>query len=303
MRGPLVALLIASCAPAPSAPFAAAPRCDGAEYRRLDFWVGEWDVTSPSGAREGTNVIAKTLDGCAIEETWRDANGGRGTSVFYFDRARRAWSQVWVTSDGAWKEKREVAAPPGAVRFEGQVARASGGAVRDRTTLTPLADGRVRQVIEQSADGGATWRAWEGVYARRKACDARDFDFWIGEWNVTIKTPKGTARGTNSIRPTLAGCVIEEEFHAEGPEEPWSGRSFSRFSDGRWRQTWVDDQGAYLAFDGGLEGGKMILYGEARRSRMVFADIRRDGLVWTWEKSADGGATWNLEMTIDYVRR
>ena len=29
-------------------------------------------------------------------------------------------------------------------------------------------DGRVRQVIEQSADGGKTWRAWEGLYSRQE---------------------------------------------------------------------------------------------------------------------------------------
>jgi Protein of unknown function (DUF1579) len=308
MRGVLLgSVLIAGCASPPSRPFANAPRCDGPEYRRLDFWLGEWEVANPNGAREGANVISKTLDGCGIEERWLDAGGEKGTSLFYFDRARRGWSQVWVTSAGAWKEKREVTSAPGSVRFQGSVARPAGGAALDRTTLTPLPDGRVRQVIEQSVDGGATWRTWEGVYTRRKkACDARDFDFWLGDWEVTVHAKNGVARGSNSIRSVLGGCVIEENFHAEGPEAPWNGHSVSTFDGGRWRQTWVDDQGSYLAFIGEMKDGRMILYGEPKgrvRMRMVFAEIRADALLWTWERSEDDGASWAVQMTIDYQRR
>jgi hypothetical protein len=39
--------------------------------------------------------------------------------------------------------------------------------VLDRTTLTPLADGRVRQVIERSSDGGTTWTTgFDAMYVR-----------------------------------------------------------------------------------------------------------------------------------------
>jgi len=39
----------------------------------------------------------------------------------------------------------------------------------DRTTLTPQADGTVRQIIEQSDDGGTSWRAtFDAVYRRSK---------------------------------------------------------------------------------------------------------------------------------------
>jgi hypothetical protein len=309
VRRLFLALVIASCAPSASAPFSSVTRCDGAEYRKLDFWLGEWEVVSPSGAREGSNLVSKSLDGCAVTEDWVDAHGGRGASLFYFDRARRTFRQVWATSSGGWKEKREATdAPPGSVRFAGVVPRASGGEVLDRTTLTPLPDGRVRQVIEQSADGGVTWRSWEGIYMRRRpACDAHGLDFWLGDWDLTIRTKSGaSARGMNRVRATYAGCVIDEDFHAEGPDAPCAGRSLSRFVDGRWRQTWVDDQGSYLAFTGGMSDGKVILYGEPREGaqmRMVFADIRADALVWTWERSEDKGAHWSVQMTIEYTRR
>jgi hypothetical protein len=93
-----------------------------------------------------------------------------------------------------------------------------------------------------------------------KACgdaDHRAFDFWIGDWDLSLRARRGVAseewdraRATNEIRATYGGCVIEEHFRAEGPGEPWSGHSVSTFTNGKWRQTWVDDQGSYMLFVG-----------------------------------------------------
>ena len=55
--------------------------------------------------------------------------------------------------------------PDGAVRFQGTVVAADGTEYLDRTTLTPLDGGRVRQHIEVSADDGASWRtSFDAVY-------------------------------------------------------------------------------------------------------------------------------------------
>jgi hypothetical protein len=44
--------------------------------------------------------------------------------------------------------------------------------LQDRTTLTPLPDGRVRQLIETSNDDGRSWETrFEGFYRRRPAGD------------------------------------------------------------------------------------------------------------------------------------
>lgn len=323
---PLVFVLL-GCAPASSPaaaarPFAPSRACSEAEYRRLDFWLGEWDVATPDGTPDGTNELVQIAGRCAIEERWTDRDGSLGRSVFYFDRAADTWAQVWVTSTGAWKEKREVrGGPKGAVVFEGRVPRPGGGASLDRTTLTPLPDGRVRQVIAQSADDGATWRTWEGVYTRKKpavACAAgefRQFDFWVGRWDVLVKAKAAggewtEAKGKNEVRTTLGGCVIEESFHAAGPGPAWNGHSVSTFARGKWRQTWVDDSGSYLPFIGEWKDAEMALYGEPQskdgkttQMRMVFSHITKDAIHWSWERTTDAGATWSPVMTIDYARR
>lgn len=137
------------------------PCSDDPAFAALDFWVGEWTVWV-DGQRVGTNLIRKVQGGCAIEEHWTDIEGGTGQSLFYYLPVPGEWRQVWVTPaatvPGGLKEKQQVEAPADSVRFQGTIARPDAAPYLDRTTLTPLAGGTVRQHIEVSMDGGASWR-------------------------------------------------------------------------------------------------------------------------------------------------
>lgn len=132
------------------------------------FWLGQWEVhDSATGAYAGANEIVPLAAGCAVLERWRGASGLEGVSLFWLDGAAGVWKQVWATSAGWSKEKVQVdAGAPGAVRFEGLVTLPDGTRVRDRTTLTPLGDGRVRQVIETAPEGAAAvWAVgFDAVY-------------------------------------------------------------------------------------------------------------------------------------------
>ena len=59
--------------------------CSAPENRQFDFWLGEWDVTTPDGKLAGTNRITRILSGCALREEWSGAGGIRGTSLNVFD--------------------------------------------------------------------------------------------------------------------------------------------------------------------------------------------------------------------------
>jgi len=143
------------------------------EFHLLDFWVGKWDVVS--GKNHGLDVVEKQLDGCAVTEKWDGGPGDKGFSLFYFNRFTRKWTQVWVTNSatslGGLKEKYFVGSPvPGAVRFQGTLPGLYRGKyVLDRTTLSPMPNGRVHQVIETSTDGGATWHSgFDAIYVPMK---------------------------------------------------------------------------------------------------------------------------------------
>ena len=153
-------------ATAPTPP--ARPNCSGAEYRQLDFWVGEWNVINVAdGVQHGTSRIERVMDGCGISEAFDapQAPGGpyRGVSYSSFDRNSRQWHQMYVDVNGS------VGRYTGALEGEAMAFTAPGpnGAIR-RMVYRPQADGSVRQTGSVSTDGGRTWRSgYDYVYRRR----------------------------------------------------------------------------------------------------------------------------------------
>ena len=144
-------------------------RCGSPEYRQFDFWIGEWDVRGPKGNVAGTNRIAAIESGCAIEEKWTGAGGVTGRSINVYRPWTKTWHQTWVSADGLvllldgrYENGRMV--------LEGNGPRPDGTLVGNRITWSRLESGQVRQVWEQSADGGTTWTvAFDGLYSRRAA--------------------------------------------------------------------------------------------------------------------------------------
>lgn len=137
-------------------------------YRELDFWVGEWSVFDPTGQPVGSNSITKQENGFVIAEHWTSATGGSGRSMSFFDPSIGKWRQVWVASSGASTmmvgEFRN-----GAMYFDGEPVLTNGVKISSRMTLTPNADGTVRQYSERSSDGGKTWNVYfDGKYVRKE---------------------------------------------------------------------------------------------------------------------------------------
>jgi hypothetical protein len=135
----------------------------------------------------------------------------------------------------------------------------------------------------------------------------RQLDFWVGTWDLTWNG--GT--GTNVItRDEYGDCVILERFADDEPGG-FRGTSMSTYDPHAelWRQTWVDNAGAYLDFTGGWDGERMTLGrtmerdGKSVMQRMVFHDIEADSLTWDWQTSTDGGETWAMRWQIGYRRR
>ena len=130
---------------------------------QLDFWLGDWEVCA-GGERAGHDRVTKVEGGCAVREEWTASDGSRGESLFYYSAGEKLWKQVWVTDQalrpGGLKEKHLVARfADGGVRFQGEIALPDGRRVLDRTTLRPVATGRVGQLIEISRNGGEHWTA------------------------------------------------------------------------------------------------------------------------------------------------
>ena len=134
----------------------------------------------------------------------------------------------------------------------------------------------------------------------------RQFDFWLGDWNVTVQ---GKQAGTNAITLEEQGCLIHEHWTGAGGG---TGQSFNFYdkATGRWHQFWVDNQGNYLHLTGMYAAERLTLTGEApgpagspQRQRLTFFD-NKDGTVrQLWETSDDEGKSWQVAFDGLYRRK
>jgi hypothetical protein len=146
----------------------------------------------------------------------------------------------------------------------------------------------------------------------RPACtraEYRQFDFWVGEWTVTL--PNGRSAGTNHIQSINAGCGLREEWTGAGGSTGTSLNAFDPVS-GRWHQTWIGSDGTVLLLDGGLRDGAMELSGVTtgadgaktlHRIRWTPLGGSPASVRQLWESSTDGGKTWTVAFDGKYVRR
>ena len=175
MRHILVLLLIVSAQtpdsqPAPSEQ-AQPSACASAKYSELDFWLGEWDARGANASADrppNSSVITKVHGGCVILETWTSPNY-TGQSFNIYDRTRGQWHQTWVDSGGGLQEF-WGGLKGGNMVYEGTAAPSKGQTVGERTRMTffNLAPGKVRQLVERSADRGKTWKVqYDFAYTRK----------------------------------------------------------------------------------------------------------------------------------------
>ena len=134
----------------------------------------------------------------------------------------------------------------------------------------------------------------------------REFDFWIGEWEV-VTTQGHDPAGTSSIQLILDKCVLLENWTGGG-----TGKSFNHYDTTRkmWIQDWVDNQSNSIHFEGGLEDGVMSFYadnvnsdGSHSRRHLQFFKLDAEHVRQFSQQSTDGGKTWSVEYDLTYNRK
>ena len=128
--------------------------------------------------------------------------------------------------------------------------------------------------------------------AQAGPCDTaehRQFDFWVGDWNV--HSASGKLAGTNRIEREYGGCVLHERYRTE---RDYSGESLNTYDPSRkvWHQTWVDSSGLLLVLEGAFRDGRMVLQGQTRDLGGVVTHHRI-----SWSRNADGSVRQHWEST------
>jgi hypothetical protein len=139
------------------------------------------------------------------------------------------------------------------------------------------------------------------------APQASQFNFWIGEWDLTWSD---SLHGTNRVEKIFGDCTVHENFN--DAKNNYAGQSWSVYNPASslWQQTWVDNQGGYITLTGKMENDSIILKTGERQTqkgkqqmRMVYYHIQQGSFDWSWESSNDGGASWKPVWQIHYSRK
>jgi tetratricopeptide (TPR) repeat protein len=141
-----------------------------ANFRRFDFWMGDWDVQqtgvprAPVGAQ---SRVERILDGCVILENWSPGAGGpSGKSFNTYNRATKKWEQYWVDATGRITHYFGEFRDDGNLYYE---ADQFGSGNKVRMTFFNQGKDQVRQLGHLSNDGGKTWTvSFDLTYLRKK---------------------------------------------------------------------------------------------------------------------------------------
>lgn len=150
----------------------------------------------------------------------------------------------------------------------------------------------------------------------------RQFDFWIGEWDVIPNSatapanasppPADAKPASNVVERGHHGCVLIENWDDRQGGTGQSLNIYDRVSK-RWHQTWVDSNGGMHQYWGGLEDGKMVFMGEVplpsssrfqgrRTIRLSFIPMGSD-TVRQLSESLTVDGTWIVNYDLIYMRR
>ncbi len=143
----------------------------------------------------------------------------------------------------------------------------------------------------------------ESIIAACSGPEHRQFDFWIGDWQVADTS--GNVVGSNKITRVANGCGLNEYWRGANGN---NGTSLNWYepATGKWYQLWVG-LGLYLRLSGGLEAGKMVLSGERETpqgkviDRISWIPQADQSVRQIWEVSRDAGQTWQLVFNGLYI--
>jgi tetratricopeptide (TPR) repeat protein len=157
------------------------------------------------------------------------------------------------------------------------------------------------------------------VYTNAYPCSAdekaREFDFWIGEWDV-FNAATNSLAGHSLIQKISGGCALLENYNST--IRAYEGKSINYYegSIGKWEQVWVGSSGVENPVkdmqhfvEGEYKDGAMrfvfetMVNGQKATGRFIFYNLGADKVRQYQETSTDGGKTFQVGYDLIYIRK
>jgi hypothetical protein len=138
------------------------------------------------------------------------------------------------------------------------------------------------------------------------SAESKQFDFWVGEWEVFPVAKPDQKVADSPIEKLYLGCAIRENWM---PLKNAPGGSLNAYNRGEklWRQTWLDSSGTFADFKGGWNGKAMVLQGvwpqpnaPNQITRMSYTPHADGSVQQTGHTSDDEGKTWQPSFDFTY---
>ncbi len=162
-------------------------------------------------------------------------------------------------------------------------------------------------------DNGDFKKRREKIYFIANPCmadpKAREFDFWVGRWNVYTTGTK-TLVGHSLVQVVSGGCALLENWDALGNASTGKSLNFVDSSH-QWRQCWIGSypNGQQDFVEGEYKDGAMRFtftttdaQGHKLIGRFIFFNEGPDKVRQFNETSADEGKTWITGYDFTYIR-
>jgi tetratricopeptide repeat protein len=139
---------------------------------------------------------------------------------------------------------------------------------------------------------------------------ARQFDFWVGDWEVHDNAHGQALVGSSHVDLLLGDCMIFENWTGVYGGTGKSMNTWNRDCS-CWQQIWMDSFGKVVYYtDGHLVNGAMVLVANKAASpkgaglqRLSFFHLGSNQVRQLAETSADGGQTWRTTYDFNYIRK
>ena len=136
----------------------------GDEYKKLDFWLGEWDVFVKD-KKTATSSITKSEGGCTLHEDYKTFANFFGRSINYHDPSDGKYTQIWIDKFNGITTFKEIESREGYLKMQAENGK---GTLTNMDYTFDEITGNVTQTMESSKDEGKTWKTtFIGVYKKK----------------------------------------------------------------------------------------------------------------------------------------
>ena len=275
---------------------------DGANAFQQKDWAAVVSIYGAKAKADANDVQAWYRYGRGLEET-----GKYEEAISAFHKAggphspAAPFAQLHIAADHAALGHRDEATK------ELQILADSGFAI------TKMVDDEHR--FDAIRDDARFKTAAQTIYANAYPCknpkapEYRQFDFWVGDWDVF--DPGGNQVGSSNVQLILSDCVIYENWKGTLGGE---GKSFNKYNPAQkqWEQYWVDGSPGRMFFTGHYNSEAARLEYETDTETPQGKPLHRkltffknpDGSVRQFSQaSSDGGNTYSVEYDFTYRKQ